>query len=266
MRPGFIFSFAAGLVLAAAHHGAGAAPQVLAVLATDGGIPLTCAEGVCEADISTFCLQRNRPPPDIGTAYAPAAPGAFTLVVTDADGAERRLPAEPHVVFVERRGFTAVSVRLREDVLAALGAVGARIEVGANASLVPVPRQGDPDPLTAGEIARAVGPLRALGSRVVDGSADAKAAGVLGRMVNALPRSGRVGAQRRAAVWEEVAGEEGIDATESPALSRAKSEYDWCRESISGFRFDSLRHCLELRHDRLMRDLSIDYWNANVGS
>ena len=150
--------------------------------------------------------------------------------------------------------------------LAALGAVGARIEVGANASLVPVPRDGDPDPLTAGEIARAIGPLRSLGSRVVDGSADAKAAGLLGRMVNALPRNGRVGAQRRAAVWEEMAGEEGIDATESPALSRAKAEYDWCRESISGFRFNSLRHCLELRHDRLMRNLSIDYWNANVGS
>ncbi len=266
MRTGFIFSFAAGLVLAAAHHGAWAAPQVLAALATDGGIPLTCAEGVCEADISTFCLQRDRPPPDFGAAYAPAAPGAFTLVVTDADGAERRLPAEPHVVFVERRGFTAVSARLRKDVLAALGAVGARIEVGANASLVPVPREGDPDPLTAGEIARAVGPLRTLGSRVVDGSADAKAARVVGRMVNALPRKGRVGPARRAALWGEVTGEEGIDATESPALSRAKAEYDWCTESIEGFRFDSLRHCLELRHDRLMRDLSIDYWNANVGS
>jgi hypothetical protein len=266
MRTGFIFSFAAGLVLAAAHQGAWAAPQVLAALATDGGIPLTCAEGVCEADISTFCLQRNRPPPDIGAAYAPAAPGAFTLVVTDADGAERRLPAEAHVVFEEHRGFTAVSARLGEDVLAALGAVSARIEVAAGASLVPVPREGDPDPLTAGEIARAIGPLRALGTRVVDGSADAKAAGVLGRMVNALPRKGRVGPARRAALWGDVTGEEGLDATESPALSRAKAEYDWCTESIEGFRFDSLRHCLELRHDRLMRNLSIDYWNANVGS
>ena len=266
MRTGFVFSFAAGLVLAAAHHGAWAAPQVLAALATDGGIPLTCAEGVCEADISTFCLQRDRPPPDIGAAYAPAAPGAFTLVVTDADGAERRLPAAPHVVFVERRGFTAVTARLREDVLAALGAVGARIEVGANASLLPVPRKGDPDPLTADEIARAVGPLRALGTRVVDGSADAEAARVVGRMVNALPRKGRVGPARRAALWGDVTGEEGLDATESPALSRAKAEYDWCTESIEGFRFYSLRHCLELRHDRLMRDLSVDYWNANVGS
>ena len=266
MRTGFVFSFAAGLVLAAAHHGALAAPQVLAALATDGGIPLTCADGVCEADISTFCLQRNRPAPDVGATYTPAAPGAISLVVTDATGAERRLPAEAHVVFEERRGFTAVSARLGEDVLAALGAVSARIEVGANASLVPVPRKGDPDPLTAGEIARAVGPLRTLGSRVVDGSADAKAARVVGRMVNALPRKGRVGPARRAALWEEVTGEEGIDATESPALSRAMAEYDWCTESIEGFRFNSLRHCLELRHDRLMRDLSIDYWNANVGS
>ncbi len=266
MRTGFVSSFAVALILAAAHHGAWAAPQVLAALATDGGIPLTCAEGVCEADISTFCLQRNRPAPGVGAAYAPAAPGAFTLVVTDANGAERRLPAEAHVVFVERRGFTAVSARLREDVLAALGAVGARIEVAAGASLLPVPKEGDPDPLTEDEIARAVGPLRALGTRVVDGSADAEAARVVGRMVNALPRKGRVGPARRAALWGDVTGEEGLDATEGPALSRAKAEYDWCTESIEGFRFYSLRHCLELRHDRLMRDLSVDYWNANVGS
>jgi hypothetical protein len=28
----------------------------------------------------------------------------------------------------------------------------------------------------------------------------------------------------------------------------------------------SMRSCLETRHDRLMRELNVDYWNAKVGS
>ncbi len=67
-----------------------AAPQILAVLASEDGVSLACANGNCQADLSTFCLQRARPTPAIGTKYVPAAQGQFTLVVTDAAGKERR--------------------------------------------------------------------------------------------------------------------------------------------------------------------------------
>ncbi len=187
MRIRILFCFAVALAAALPHKSALAAPQILAVLASDAGIPLTCTEGVCAADLSAFCLQRDRPAPDFGTVYVPAAPGAFTLVVTDANGGERRLPAAEHVTFMEHRGFTAVSARMPEDALAGLGAVSAAIEVGADASLVPVPRAGDPDPLTADEIAHAAGPLRVLATRIVDGSPDAEAARLIASMANALP-------------------------------------------------------------------------------
>ncbi len=60
-----------------------------------------------------------------------------------------------------------------------------------------------------------LGPLRVLGSRVVDGSAEANAARV--------------------------------DAMAGPSVF-------------------SMRGCLESRHDWLMWDLTVDYWNADVGS
>ncbi len=123
------FWLAVGLVVAVGHQSALAAPQILAVLATGNGIPFTCTGGVCQAELSAFCLQRHRPAPGYGTAYEPAARGAFTLVVRGADGGERRLPAAGHVAFLQHRGYTAVSARLAEHVLAELDGLSASIEV-----------------------------------------------------------------------------------------------------------------------------------------
>ncbi len=257
---------AVGLMAALAHNGALAAPQILAVLASDAGVPLTCAEGVCAADLSAFCLQRDRPAPDFGTVYAPAAPGAFTLVVTDAKGGERRLPAAEHVTFKEHRGYTAVSARLPENVLAELGAVSATIEVGADASLLPVPRSGDPDPLTADEIAHAAGPLRTLGTRVVDSSPEAESARLIAAMANALPAEDRASPERIGTLWSDVAGDGRSQAPQRPGLIGAKSAYDSCVGALANHGTFSMRSCLEQRHDQLMRELNDDYWNAFAGS
>ena len=266
MRIRVTFWLAVGLIAALGHHGALAAPQILAVLAPNGGAPFTCADGLCEAEISAFCLQRNRPAPESGTAYLPAEPSVFTLVAIDANGNERRLPAAGFVTFTERRGFTAVSARLAEDVLGGLGAVGARLEVGANASLVPVPRQGDPDPLTAGEIAQVTGSMRNIGALVVDGSPDAEAARVVASMVNLLPPEGSPGAERLAALWGEATGNGGLAAVDGPGPVRATAAYQGCLDAVEEQRIFSIRGCLERSHDQLMRELSVDYWNAFPGS
>lgn len=39
-----------------------------------------------------------------------------------------------------------------------------------------------------------------------------------------------------------------------------------CIDAIAEPSAFSMRSCLETRHDRLMRELNVDYWNANVGS
>ncbi len=262
MRIRILLGLAAGSIVALAQHGAVASPQILAVLATPGGVPMTCTGGVCAAELSAFCLQRDRPAPPYGTAYGPAAPGVFTLVVTDANGDERRLPASPHVAFTGERSYTTVSALVSERVLAGLGAVSAKLEVGDNASLVPLPRPGDPDPLTSDEIEHTVGPLRAMGTQIVDTRPEAQAARVVASMINVLPEYDRVGAARRAAVWSEAVGRFGDES----GLSHARAAYDGCIEAAAAPSAFSLRSCLETRHDQLLRDLNDNYWNAFSGS
>ncbi|MEN8195700.1 MAG: hypothetical protein ABFS30_04185 [Pseudomonadota bacterium] len=71
------------LVAALPLAGAFAAPQILALLETDGPAPLICEDGKCSAEFSGFCLQKERPDPKYGTQYH-AEGGDLTLVVTDA--------------------------------------------------------------------------------------------------------------------------------------------------------------------------------------
>ena len=109
-----LVALAATAILIAVHGKAVAAPQILAVLPEADGVPFTCADGTCRTLLSTYCLQRHRPSPLFGTAYAPSDSHAFTLVVTDAAGAEHRIQAEGHVSFWKHSGYTSVAVSLSE--------------------------------------------------------------------------------------------------------------------------------------------------------
>lgn len=243
-----------------------AAPQILAVLATEDGISLTCDDGLCAADLSTFCLQRARPAPNVGTEYVPAAPDQFTLVVIDASGRERRLPASRHVTFSERRGFTAASAYLPEKRLFSLGAVRARLEIGARASLVPKPVEGDRFPQSREEIRHATGAARALGARIVDASPRGAAARALGAIVNRLPREGREDASRYEELWDRAVRDGAAGRPGRAGIGRARREFDQCLRSINNGAAYRLRGCLTVRHDKIMRDLSVEYWNAGAGS
>ncbi len=253
----------AGLMVALGGGTAHAAPQILAALPSASGIPFVCKAGRCRADLSTYCLQKNRPAPTFGATYAPAAPQSFTLVLTDAAGTERRLPADSHVAFVESRGFTSVSARILESDLARLGATEARIEVAANATLLPVPVAGDPDPLTEREIALATGPLRRLGAYLVDRTPTAAAAGIVSGIAGRLPASDPGAAKPDyRGIWKDVAGQR----PDRPAAIRARSELDFCLQRAGAYSPVSVRRCLEWRHDGLIRDLNVDYWNSQAGS
>ncbi|MDD9877371.1 MAG: hypothetical protein OXR84_08020 [Magnetovibrio sp.] len=116
---------------------AAAAPQILAALPT-AGVPFTCAQGQCRADLSTYCLQQKRPAPSHGTVYHPAAAEDFQLEIKTAGGV-RRLAAGAHVSFVESRGFMAVTAVIGEQDLIKLGGTDATIRVSNAASLLPEP-------------------------------------------------------------------------------------------------------------------------------
>lgn len=261
-----IFCFLGAAVLAAAlPHGAAAAPQMLALLATGEATPLRCEDGICGAQFSGICLQRERPAPQAGTAYR-AQGGALTLVLTGAGGATWRMPAGDFVAIATKRSYTAVQIGLPEDLLRKWGAVSAALEVGARVTLAPVPVAGDANPRSEAENALALGPQRALAERIVARSpVESGAIGLTGALVNALPPHGRTDREGRESLWNRIAAPRGASYPRA-ALETARALYDRCLARVERGLFFSLRQCLEAGHDSIVLDLNIEYWKAGAGS
>lgn len=261
-----IFHFLGAALLAVAlPHAAAAAPQMLALLATVEATTLRCEDGICGGQFSGFCLQRERPNPQPGTAYR-AQGGALTLVLTGADGAAWRVPAGDFVAIATQRGYTAVRISLPEDLLRKWGAVSAALEVGERVTLAPVPVAGDANPQSEAENALALGPQRALGERIVSQSVvESGAVRLTGALVNALPPLGRTSREGRQALWDEVAAPRGA-AYPRAAVESARALYDRCLAKVERGLFFSLRKCLEAGHDSIMLDLNFKYWEAGADS
>lgn len=246
------------LLLAAPH--ADAAPQILALLKTDGPVPLDCYDGTCSGEFSGFCLQRERPDPNPGAQYS-AEGGDLTLIVTDASGAVRRVPSGDWLSIETRRSYTAVRIGVPQSLLEEWNAVSIAVEVGERVALVPRRDTADPDPQTEADIALALGPQRALGDRILESSpTETGAVRLTSRMIGALPR-GRTDGPTRNGLWDRVVAP--AAASYPPeAVSRASAVYRRCLAKVEKGSFYSLRHCLEVGHDSLMIDLNIKYWEA----
>lgn len=253
---GFAGLLAASIPLA----GAWSAPQILALLETDGPTPLICEDGKCSAEFSGFCLQKERGDPKFGARYH-AEGGEMTLVVTNASGETRRLPAGDYLGITTQRGYTAVRISLPEDVMRELGAVSVALEIGERVALVPLESAGDKDPRTEADIMLALGPQRALGQIIIQQSAAASGAVALtNRMLNALPQA-RADDETRNGLWDRaIAPYSASHSTES--VSRASSVYRRCLAKVEEGSFYTLRDCLEIGHDALMLDLNVKYWEA----
>lgn len=248
-----------------------AAPQIIAVLPSDTGVPFACAEGVCRADLSTYCLQRERPAPKRGTAYLPAAAEDFKLEIETRAGT-RVVDAAPHVGFVESRGFMAIAAVIDAERLTALAGgkvVGAALRIGKAASLLPKPVAGDPNPLTEKEIAYVTKWRRQQGAEIVDAKPAARTARVLAGLANRLPLSGFADPARLEHIWKDAIGDEfgaTTPAASEPGFLRAGVEYRRCAEGVARHSYGGLRNCLQYRHDDLIRDLNIEYWESKPGS
>ncbi len=264
--------FAGALLSFAPLERAAAAPQILAVLASDTGVSFICLDGQCEARLTTYCLQQFRDAPDYGTAYVPAQGEDFVLVLSDAQDRERLLPAEDYVRFTSARGFMSVSAQVSETALAALGADAAKLRIAPAAALLPVPVAGDDDPLTEQEVAGATEALRRAGQGLVDENPNAAAAQVLARLSGRLGALGGYDPRAYAALWQEVseefggAGPAGLTDPMARGLPRARERFEDCRRSWGEAGYASMGMCLDWRHDEMIRDLNIDYWESQAGS
>jgi len=266
MRRQFLFAAAVAAALSFTTHKAGAAPQILAALPVESGIALKCADGICAAELSTYCLQRERPAPTMGTAYVPAKPEHFTLVLAGHDGAEVRVPAGNHMRFTENRGFMSVAASIELGRMNALGAKSAKLVVWQEASLIPVPEANDPNPLTDDEIAYVTDSLRAHGKGYVDNTPKAATAQLLAKLHAALPADGPVTAKNFDGMWQGAIGDELPLAGDMPGLSGARDAFNDCIDGKATYRLSGLKRCMEFQHDDLLRNLNIDYWQNQPGS
>jgi hypothetical protein len=251
---------AAGLSLTAP---ASAAPQILGVVASIAPMPLTCSGETCIAQLSAFCLQRQREVPAEKTAYNAADPQAFTLIASRADGSTFQVPLTDQVAFSSAFGYASVRVSVPHALLDQLHATSIAIEAAAGAAVVPVAVAGDPDPQSNAEIALTTGPLRELASRHFDApSTERDAAQVIEAMVNGLPIRFWEGPENRSTLWDRQVTAQLQDAASAEAIALARSVYEGCLPNSY-----SMRQCLELKHMNLLSDANRAYWDeASPGS
>jgi hypothetical protein len=251
---------AAGVSLTAP---ASAAPQILGVVASIAPMPLTCSGETCTAQLSAFCLQRQREVPAEKTAYNAADPQAFTLIASRADGSTFQVPLSNRVAFSSAFGYASVRVSVPHALLDQLHATSIAIEAAAGAAVVPVAVAGDPDPQTADEIALTTGPLRELASRHFDApSTERDAAQVIEAMVNGLPIRFWEGPENRSTLWDRQVTAQLQGAASAEAIALARSVYEGCLPNSY-----SMRQCLELKHMNLLSDANRAYWDeASPGS
>jgi len=243
-----------------------AAPQILAALPVESGINLNCQAGVCAAELSTYCLQRERPAPAMGTAYVPAKPEHFTLVLTSDAGNEVRVPAGDHMRFIENRGFMSVAASIELGRMKALGASSAKLVVWQQASLIPVPEANDPNPLTDAEIAYVTDSLRAHGEGYVDRTPKAASAQLLARLNAALPADGPITAKNFDTMWQSAIGDELPLPGDHPGIHGARDAFNDCVDGKSTYRLSGLKRCMDFHHDDMLRNLNIEYWDNQPGS
>ena len=241
-----------------------AAPQILALLETDTATKLVCEDGTCRAEFTTYCLQKERDIPVASTPYEVAKGHRLNLVLTDADGTTSTVPATEHVrVATARRGHTAVVIEIDESALAKLGAISAAIEFGGGVALTPVPTAGDPNPQTAQDIALAVGPLRMTGTRKIDkAGGTVETVWALNRLVNAVPEGAGKDRTARAGLWRRAMNTP-LGSAPKARVETAAQEFKTCWDSrVVEVGAVSLKSCLQRRHDRLMWDNVLRYWDA----
>ncbi len=240
-----------------------AAPQALALVATEGKVGLTCEGRECSAEMTSFCLDAGRFAPPKGTAYRLAGRGLIRLIATTEDGRALALDARALLRFESARRHLAVRVSVDRAALAALGVTQAEIEIAENVALLPVPRPGDPDPITETEAALLTGPLRHVGSLVVDGNAERmQAARVTSRMINLLPARGGAGSAAGEALWRRATAASSVDSLSPAARTRARGAFELCRFVGTVGGPSSLRRCLQEQHDGFVDFLNSKFWEA----
>ena len=264
--------------------GAVAAPQALLVVATGDDLQLFCERGECAAEISTICLQQERPVPLPGTHYTviedpqdqSRVEPALTLIGHTADGRAVALPAAGTLDIIAERGHSTVKLSVPRTVLHRFGLTRLTVRVARHVVLAPEVAGGDPTQ-TEADLALVRGPLRRVAEQVLTSrSEQVAAARVVGTVINLLPRERGTSRAERDAVWRQALGiraTENSDEISDAGLGQARRAYKIClgigsaAMGFGGGANDDYRDCLGVMHDELINTINNVYWDVlNFGS
>ena len=237
-----------------AAQSASAAPQILGLLATGVPQPLVCDGSECSADLASFCLQPKRGEPWPGHPYRAANEDKLELVVLTADRRTRILKARSHVRFRSNIAMTAVRAYVDRKLLDRIGAREISLQVHAGAVLLPAATKGDPDPITADEIAAATGPDRLTGAAFFeDGGPVGSIARLTAALLSATPPFGKMSPDERRRLWLAAISSDLKRVSPPEAIVEARAHLDNCLWALDEGIHYNMRSCLEYQHETLMR-------------
>jgi hypothetical protein len=254
---GLIFT---GLSISAAN----AAPQALALVNSGGEVALQCHDDNCIASLSAYCLQKERSVPSTGTTYNFADVGQVRLVGIKKDGSRVLLDAANELRVAALRRQVAVSVAIPKSRLEELGLRAVTVDIGPDVTLLPRAVVGDKTPLSESEIALATGPLRKLGTRVVESDPNRiGAARWILRLSDTLPPTATLDPNSRAQFIDQARRDSVNVGLSTSARDQAGDLLTVCQVHTKLGGYGSLRECFEQRHDTLLWELNVGFWLAD---
>lgn len=238
-----------------------AAPQALALVATDGATTLHCKGAECRAEFSAFCLQQDRASPPRGTLYRLAGDSVVTAIGKTQNGGEIALDPNSDLKFQALRTHVAVQVAVSETTVRRYGLQEVTIVVGENVTLSPSPISGDENPQDEIGLAAAAGPLRAIGSRIVDtNGARMAAARLTSRLINDLDTNALPRTAVTQTLWDRAT--DGVSEASVSAQRMARGALDLCQFAVERRGIGEIKGCLQQHHDKFVDFLNANYWKA----
>ena len=238
-----------------------AAPQLLGVVATVAPLKLECDDGLCRADVSTFCMQSERETPARHQGYSAHNPDVFRVVARTTDGDLVRVALQD-AQFRAERGFTATRVEIQTEWLAAQDLTPIGLEADKGGILVPTPLIGDANPIKPGEVEYAMTSLQPVADKIFKKHGYGyEAVQIVNRVLNETPARGRLAKNDRENLWQNTFGETARESV-GAAMHRAADVVGYCQVRTKQGRFFSVRRCLEQRLDGMLMDINSDYWKA----
>jgi hypothetical protein len=239
-----------------------AAPQVLALIATDKPVPLACDAASCRVELPTLCLQPERRAPEAGRGYT-LAEGQSVVLSGRVGDRTVSIPLGGEVRFVAKRTHVMVEARIARELIARHGLTAPAVSVGPAVSVVPDAEARDALPQTPGDIATAVGERRGIATALVDRDGERMpAVHLTNRLINVLPSDGEADPRRWRPAWASALDDARRDGLAEGTIERARYNVDHCAAEAETGRSPTLRRCLQGFNDDTMEYLNVDLESA----